>query len=299
MVDYVLRRNRRQKNSQEERSKVLERIARQAPAPDPTLDPQHEQQALNQAIREEPPAPKHDYWADLPTIPVNERLLDENLIITATRHDPAHATFDVLRTRLVQTLADKGWSRVGVTSPTPDCGKSFVAMNLAIALSRYENCRTVLMDMDLRNPSLAGLLGVDDVGSMGDFLRGERNLLQQFRRFGDNGLKIGKKLAIGLNDRIEPYAAELLARSSTHALLEDMEDTLAPDVVLYDLPPALAQDDVIAFRHMFDGVLIVAGGGQTTSDEIREVMRRLGDDIPLLGVVLNKADDNPTQAYGY
>jgi Mrp family chromosome partitioning ATPase len=295
MVDYVLRRNRRQKADTEERSQVLERIARQTPEPEPVED----EQALRTAMRADPEPPREDIWEALPTIPVNERLLDENLIITATRHDPAHATFDVLRTRLVQTLADKGWNRVAITSPTQDCGKSFVAMNLAIALSRYENCRTVLLDMDLRKPSLADLLGIENPGSMGDFLRGDRAVEQQFHRFGENGLKIGKKLAIGLNDRIEPYAAELLARETTHLRIEEMEDDLTPDVVLYDLPPALALDDVIAFRQMYDGVLIVAGGGQTTSPEIREVMRRLGDDIPLLGVVLNKADSAPTQEYGY
>jgi Mrp family chromosome partitioning ATPase len=295
MVNYVLRRNRRQKQDKQERSELLERIARQTPEPS-------EEQAVQQAMRESDPVPLDDQadpWDTLKTIPVNERLLDENLIITATRHDPAHATFDVLRTRLVQTLSDKGWSRVAITSPTQDCGKSFVAMNLAIALSRYENCRTVLLDMDLRKPSLAELVGVQDAGSMGDFLRGAREVEDQFRRFGDNTLKIGQKLAIGLNDRIEPYAAELLARDTTHLRIEEMEDELTPDVVLYDLPPALAQDDVIAFRQMFDGVLIVAGGGQTTSSEIREVMRRMGDDIPLLGVVLNKADNAPVQDYGY
>ncbi|WP_420569064.1 CpsD/CapB family tyrosine-protein kinase [Thalassovita sp.] len=298
MVDYVLRRNRRQKMDTEERSKLLERIARQTPEPEVEPEPQPQPEAA-----EPDPlpaaAPQIDPWSTLPTIPVNERLLDEHLIITATRHDPAHATFDVLRTRLVQTLSEKGWSRVGITSPTQDCGKSFVSMNLAIALSRYENCRTVLLDMDLRKPSLADLVGVHEAGSMGDFLRGDREVNEQFHRFAENNLKIGNQLAIGLNDRIEPYAAELLARETTHLRIEEMEDELTPDVVLYDLPPALAQDDVIAFRQMYDGVLIVAGGGQTTSAEIREVMRRLGDDVPLLGVVLNKADNAPTQQYSY
>jgi Mrp family chromosome partitioning ATPase len=290
MVDYVLRRNRRQKQDTEERSKLLERIARQSSEPEVEPQTQTPDPYEDDAV---------DLWDSLPEIPVNERLLDENLIITATRHDPAHATFDVLRTRLVQTLTDKGWSRVGITSPTQDCGKSFVAMNLAIALSRYENCRTVLMDMDLRKPSLADMLGIHNPGSMGDFLRGDREVQDQFHRFGENSLKIGKRLAVGLNDRIESYAAELLARETSHLRIEEMEDDLAPDVVLYDLPPALALDDVIAFRQMYDGVLIVAGGGQTTSPEIREVMRRLGDDIPLLGVVLNKADNVQAQDYSY
>jgi Mrp family chromosome partitioning ATPase len=293
MVDYVLRRNRRPKMDKKERSELLERVARHEPVADERpQDPPAENAQRAASSRLDP-------WDDLPIIPVNERLMDENLIITATRHDPAHAAFDVLRTRLVQTLQDKGWNRVAITSPTKGCGKSFVAVNLAIALSRYANYRTVLMDMDLRDPSIATLLGVENPGSIGAFLRGERSMEQQFHKFGPNNLKIGQRLAIAMNDTLEPYAAELLARPSTQDRIHEMEETLQPDVVLYDLLPALAHDDVIAFREMFDGVLIVAGGGQTTQAEIREVMRRLGDNTPLLGVVLNKADDARTDEYSY
>lgn len=291
MVKYVLRRNR-QEQIEDTKPALLERVARHA------ADTQAEEQAVREALRAKAPAAP-DLWDDLPEIPVDARLMDENLIITATRHDPAHATFDVLRTRLVQTLSEKGWKRVAITSPTSDCGKSFVALNLAITLSRYENCRTVLMDMDLRNPSLAKLLGVEHPGSMGGWLRGERKTTQHFHRFARNTLKIGQTLAIGLNDQIEPYAAELLQNPATRDRLEQMEAELSPDIVLYDLPPALVQDDVIALRHMYDGVFIVAGGGTTTSAEIREVMRRLGEDVPLLGVILNKAEGAPTEEYGY
>ncbi|MDF1802038.1 CpsD/CapB family tyrosine-protein kinase [Thalassovita sp.] len=297
MVNYVLRRNRREqiepKPAEPDRAALLERVARHA------ADVEEQERHVRDALREQEEAAQTNAWDQLPTIPVDERLMDENLIITATRHDPAHATFDVLRTRLVQTLSEKGWRRVAITSPTSNCGKSFVATNLAITLSRYDNCRTVLMDMDMRAPSLAGLLGVEDAGSMGAYLRGERDLKDQFRRFGPNHLKIGNTLAIGLNDKIEPYAAELLQQANTRDRIEDMEAQLSPDIVLYDLPPALVQDDVIAFRNMFDGVLIVAGGGQTKSSEITEVMHRLGEETPLLGVILNRAEGAPHEEYGY
>lgn len=293
MVEYVLRRKRQERSNTDDRAKLLERVARNA------ADTQDQENAVRAAVRGQTAAPQVSLWDQLPEMSVDGRLLDEHLIITATRHDPAHASFDVLRTRLVQTLSEKGWRRVAITSPTSNCGKSFVAMNLAITLSRYDNCRTVLLDMDLRNPSLAGLLGVQDSGSIGAWLRGERPVTQQFRRFGDNTLKIGKSVAVALNDTLEPYAAELLQRASTRARIEEMEAQLAPNIVLYDLPPALVQDDVIAFRHMFDGVLMVAGGGQTKADEIRESLRRIGDDVPLLGVILNKAEGAPTEEYGY
>jgi len=93
-------------------------------------------------------------------VPLDTRHLIRNRLISATREDPAHVAFDVLRTKLVATLRARGWHRVAITSATPDCGKSFVAANLAISLSRQSGLRTVLMDMDLRRPSLATMLGI-------------------------------------------------------------------------------------------------------------------------------------------
>lgn len=238
-------------------------------------------------------------WGDLGIIPVDPAHLENNLIITAGRHDPAHGAFDVLRTRLVQALFENDWKRVGITSPTRDCGKTFTAVNLAISLSRYETNRTVLMDMDMRNPSVADVLGAPDPASMGDFLQGRVTPSNYFMRLGRNALNIGSNLAVGLNNKVEPYAAELIQDPLTDAAFSRMMRELDPDVVLYDLPPALAYDDVIAFKRHFDGILMVVGGGKTTTDEIHESMRRIGDDVPLLGVVLNQAEGDRNMEYNY
>ncbi|UYV38729.1 CpsD/CapB family tyrosine-protein kinase [Rhodobacteraceae bacterium D3-12] len=271
--------------------------AEQAPAPEPEPEPAPEPEP------EPEPAPElaspETIWSSLGAIPVDPKHLERNLIITAGRHDPAHGAFDVLRTRLVQTLFENDWKRVGITSPTRDCGKTFTAVNLAISLSRYETNRTVLMDMDMRNPSVANVIGANDPASMGDFLQGRDAPASFFRRLGRNALNIGSNLAVGLNNRVEPYASELLQDPLTDAALARMMDQLDPDVVLYDLPPALAFDDVIAFKRHFDGILMVIGGGTTKSAEIQESMRRLGDDVPLLGVVLNQAEGETRMGYSY
>ncbi|WP_412565017.1 tyrosine-protein kinase family protein [Thalassobius sp. MITS945101] len=240
-----------------------------------------------------------DVWPQLGPMPVQRNQMAQNLIITASRRNPVHAAFDVLRARLLNALTDNGWKRVAITSPTRDCGKTFVSVNLAVTLSRYENCRTILLDMDMRNPSVAKTLGLRDVGSMGDYLRGEVPTRDQFFKFDSNDMKIGDNLAIAMNDRIEPYASELMQQPATAELLQRMEAELSPDVILYDLPPALANDDVIAFEDNFDGVLIVIDGTRTSGQDVREVMRRLGDSVPLLGVVLNKAEDATGEEYGY
>ncbi|MDX1781086.1 MAG: CpsD/CapB family tyrosine-protein kinase [Thalassovita sp.] len=240
-----------------------------------------------------------DIWSELPTIPVDLNVLERNLIITARRQNPSHAAFAVLRGRLFQTLMEKGWKRVAITSPTRDCGKSFVSVNLAIALSRYENCRTVLMDLDMRNPSISRLVGEAHPGSIGDYLRGLTPLQDHFFRFAENDLNIGGNLTIAMNDKVEQYASELLQEPATAECLAVMERALKPTVILFDLPPALAHDDVMAFRDNFDAVLVVIDGTRTHAAQVREVMRRLGEDCPLLGVVMNKAEDATGEEYGY
>lgn len=290
-------------------------ISRDTQAPDPTDDPL-DHTPPPELARPDPETPAtppifnapdntapdtdiEETWMKLGSIPVDPAHLERNLIITAGRHDPAHGAFDVLRTRLVQTLYENDWKRVAITSPTRDCGKTFTSVNLAISLSRYETNRTVLMDMDMRNPSVANVLGAANPASMGDFLQGNVEPTDFFKRLGRNALNIGSNLAVGLNDRIEPYAAELFQDPHADATLERMMKTLAPDVVLYDLPPALAFDDVIAFRKHYDGVLMVIGGGSTTADEIHESMRRIGEDVPLLGVVLNQSEGETRLGYTY
>ncbi|MFD1342245.1 CpsD/CapB family tyrosine-protein kinase [Litorisediminicola beolgyonensis] len=229
----------------------------------------------------------------------DEAQLDRARIITAARHDPAHASFDILRTRLLQALRERGWTRVAITSPTKGCGKTFTAANLAVSLSRQENCRTILMDLDMRQPSLHKVFGQTGVGPVGDLLRGKTGPEGHLRRFASNTFHAGRNIAFGFNDTQEHYAAELLADPRTAVALDTLEARLKPDVLLFDLPPALYSDDVIAFRPCFDAVLLVIGGGLTTEKEIRDTERRLGADTPLLGMVLNRAEDTDERRYTY
>lgn len=268
------------------------------PASDPVPEaPQTPEPAP--VVAKAPAVEEFDVWEDLGTISLEERILDKNRIITGSRSDSAHNTFDVLRTRLLQALADKGWSRVAITSPTQGCGKTFTAANLALSLSRQENCRTVLMDFDLRRPGLAKALGVQNAGNMGDLLRGKVDPVDHLKRLGPNTMNAGTNIAFGLNDAAETYASELLLDPKTGKLLDELDEMFNPDVVLFDLPPALFSDDVLALRPHIDGVLLVVGGGLTTQAEIKEVESRLGDDTPLLGIVLNKAEGVNATNYEY
>jgi|GEM_PF-215628 len=231
-------------------------------------------------------------WESLAPVTLNEAHLVGNGLFPAVSSDPAAAAFDILRTRLLQGLADKGWRRIAVTSPTHGCGKSFVATNLALSLARRPESRTVLLDMDLRRPQLAGLLGLRDLAPLQEFLSGEQPLESHFRR-------VGRTLALGLNGAAVPEASEVLHDPDTGLALHAMVDQLDPGVVILDLPPALVNDDVLALAGDVDAVLLVTDGTRTSPEDIRACERLFAGRLPLMGVVLNRAQDRKTSRYRY
>jgi len=231
-------------------------------------------------------------WESLTPVTLNaDHLIGNGLFPTACA-DPAAAAFDILRTRLLHGLAEKGWRRIAVTSPTHGCGKSFVATNLALALARRPDSRTILMDMDLRRPQLAGLLGVRDMAPLTEFLSGEQPLESQFRR-------VGRTLALGLNGTAVDDAAQILHDPDTALALKAMLEQLDPEVVIHDMPPALVNDDVLAMAPQIDAVLLVTDGTRTSPEEIRACERQFANRLPLMGVVLNRAQDRRVGRYRY
>lgn len=232
----------------------------------------------------------HDPWDAFETVSLDPDHLTRNRILTGDQNQPAQTAFDLLRTKLMHTLKEHGWKRVAITSPTEDCGKTFVAINLALSLARRDNSRTVLMDVDLRNPSISTVLGVPAHNRMRHYLDGKMREHEFLR-------KIGKNLMVGLNSKPETNASEILQRRTTHETLEIMGHELDPDVVLYDLPAVLKYDDVLAFLPQVDGILLVVGGGKTKAAEIRKTEKILGDQVPLLGVILNRDESISSRLY--
>jgi len=231
-------------------------------------------------------------WDSLGPVQLSLDHLAGNGLFPVTSDDPAVAAFDQLRSHLLHGLGQKGWHRVAVTSPTHGCGKSFVATNLALSLARRPASRNVLIDLDLRRPRLADLLGIADAAPLEEFLTGEQPLEGVFRRF-------GRTLALGLNGRPVEMASELLHSHETAEALAALQEQLDPEVILCDLPPALGTDDVLALTASLDAVLLVTDGTRTTPDEIRACERQFDGRLPLLGVVLNRAQDRASRRYAY
>lgn len=231
-------------------------------------------------------------WAALRGIALTAGQSDQGRLVCHDRHDPAHSPLDMMRTRISQAMAEHGWRRIAVTSPTKGCGKTFVSANLALSLARRRSLRIGLMDLDLRLPSLARVFGVQEAGSLAGLLDGDTPTGAHFRRLGDN-------LAIAFNGRRQTDSAERLGDPRMAATLARIDAELAPDLTIFDLPPMLACDDFLAFLPRVDCALFVAGGGITRAEEIRRCCQLIEGRVPLLGIVLNQADDPEPERYHY
>lgn len=230
-------------------------------------------------------------WEALPLVAPDRKTLELQRIV-GQASGPEMGAFDVLRTRVLHQMRAKGWKRLGITSPTASCGKTTVALNLAFGIARNPELRCVVLETDLRRPSMLKKLGLRPGPDFGKVLRGESD-------FAEQGVRCARNLALGICAGPMRAPAELLQSSSAVAALAGIEAIYAPDIVIFDLPPMLAGDDVTAFSGQLDCVLLLAGAETTTVKEIDVCERDLAAQTNVLGVVLNKCRYmDRTEGYG-
>lgn len=238
-----------------------------------------------------PPAPRKRTWRDLPTIDLSNQRLRRNRIVSADRSDPSHVAIDMLRTRLMGSFRDTRCPTLAITSPRGGCGKTTLALNLAFSFAQQKDLRVGLIDLDLRRPSVARLLGHDEPCDLEGFLRGDRTMAQSLLRYGPS-------LVFALNTLRVTSPAELLMECIPGTVLPMMRESLDLGLIIFDLPPMLAADDTLAVLPAVDGVLLVAAAGETSMSEIDTCERDLSQHGKLAGIVLNKCRYLPDR-YGY
>ena len=95
-----------------------------------------------------------------PQIELDRAHLKSQQIFAYDGKDLRSRSFDMLRTEVLQSMDLKGWKTLAITSPTPSCGKTFTAVNLALSMSRQAERQVFLADLDLRKPRVAASLGL-------------------------------------------------------------------------------------------------------------------------------------------
>ncbi len=236
------------------------------------------------------PAEVDAAWADLAPVRLDPRHLQRNRIVAHGSGSEA-VPFDMMRTRFLQQMRLNGWTRIAVTSPSPSCGKSTVAANLAFSLARQSDLRVILAEVDLRRPVLTSMLGIAARHSFGGVLSGSA-------QFGDNAVRSGENLAIATSALPMRASAEVLQAPRAAEVIAAIDARYAPSVMIFDMPPMLVGDDVMAFADKVDCVLLIAAAESSTIAEVDSCERDLAQQTNVLGVVLNKCR-YLEKSYGY
>lgn len=213
--------------------------------------------------------------------------LENHRIVAFSKKHPSNRAFDVLRTQVLQKMGQNGWRTLAITSPIRGSGKSVVAINLAISIAHQTQRTAMLVDFDLRRPSVARYLGLPDHTSLNEVFDGSAQVADALV---NPGLP---RLVVLPTQRLVPKSSELLSSRKVGHIITDLRDRYADRIVIFDLPPVLAADDVIAVLPRIDCVLLVVGSGTSSEKEIEDSMRLLGA-ANLLGVVLTK-DEVPVR----
>ncbi len=248
---------------------------------------------MPEAVAPEARPPARDAaWAALQPFTADPARMAANRIVSFQGGREA-ATFDVMRTKVLQQMRANNWRRLAITSPTQGCGKSTITLNLGFSLARQSDLRTIVAELDLRRPSLARMLGITGRSSMAQVLEGRAD-------FADVALRHGGNLALATNQGQVRNPAELFHSVGVPPALAAIEALYRPDVVLFDMPPMLVSDDAMAFVGQVDAVLLIAGAEATTIKEIDACERELATQTNVMGVVLNKCRFmGPDYGYSY
>lgn len=229
-------------------------------------------------------------WQALPMHHLTPELMDAHRIVHDKRTQES-TSFDVLRTRVLKLMAANGWTRVAITSPTVDCGKSTISINLGMGLARNVDVSCILMDVDMRRPGLVDKLGITS-GQMSS------DVLQGLGTFEDNACRLQEHFAVSINTMGSKNPSDFLQSSAVSTVLQDIETRYQPTAMLFDMPPLMVNDDTIAFLPNVDCAIVVAAAEYTTINEIDQCEKELAEHTNVLGVVLNKCRFSG-RAYGY
>ena len=195
--------------------------------------------------------------------------------------DGASSQFDMLRTKILGEMQEKGWRSLGITSPMARSGKTVIAVNLSISIARGIHKDIVLADLDLRHPSIAGYLGIDNSPDLSDFLEGRIEFMEPLVNPGI------PRLLILPNRTSHSNSSDMMVSPAMTALPQRLQAMANVQLVIYDLPPALPTDDTLAFLPHVDCILVVVAEGVTTKQEL-DATRKLLRKHNVLGYVLNK-----------
>jgi non-specific protein-tyrosine kinase len=218
--------------------------------------------------------------------------LKDKLIPAHDPFSPVAESYRLVRSNIQFMAIDQPAKSIVITSPNPGEGKTTTTANLAIAMAQAE-LRIILVDADLRRPTLHKVFGLPNLGGLTELLRSpELEPDSQLRQTGIENLRLMT------SGPLPPNPAELLSSQRMTHLVQRLEEMA--DVIIFDSPPLLAVTDAVVLSKRVSGAILVIQAGRTRRDVTRQALKRLDQvGANILGAILNQVSHRGSSAYQY
>lgn len=204
------------------------------------------------------------------------------------------SAYRILRTRLMQRMRANNWQTLGICAAGECEGKTLTAVNLAMSISAEIGQEAVLIDLDLRKPTIHERLGIAPGAfvDLGDYLQGNTDDVA------DLLITPGvDRLGCILNATPINRSSDLLGSPRGRKLFDDLRARLQPGtIIIVDLPPLLSTDDALVVASMVDTMLFVVAEGITKRQDLVEAQQLLHE-CNVIGTLLNRSVEQDPRKY--
>ena len=213
----------------------------------------------------------------------DDLVLDDKLVSFFAPSSMVSEQFRRLRTHIIKPGLDNSPKTILVTSAMAGEGKSLIAINLAITIAVELHSHALLVDCDLRNPSLSRFFGLQGEKGLSDYLVGNADIQDLLVKSSVD------KLSILSGGRIQENPVELIGSNRMKAFVQDLKSRYEDRYIILDSSPLLATTEPSVLAEMVDGILLVVKSGDTPRESIQQALKLIKKD-KILGVVLNSTE---------
>ncbi len=211
---------------------------------------------------------------------IDANAVDKRIVCIVSVHSSAAEQYKRLRARLIRETAPTLQNNIVITSPDVGEGKSITAINLAAALANEMDYTVLLIDADLKRPSVHKYLGIENRYGLSDCLMGHRSFADVLIKTG-----LGNLALLTAGSAVE-NPSELLSSEAMRRLVQEMKHRYRDRYIIIDSPPILMTAEALSLASYADGVLLVIEAGRTTPEKALNAISHIkGSNV--LGVVLN------------
>ena len=215
---------------------------------------------------------------------VNPDLVDRHIVCLTEPHSFVGEQYKKLRARILKATSKDFLNTIMVTSPDIGEGKTITALNLAVTMANEFDYTVLLVDADLKHPTISRYLGLESKYGLSDYLMNKAKLQDILIKTG-----IGKLVVLPAGNPLE-NAAELLSSERMKSLVQELKRRYKDRYIIFDSSPILITADSLSLSRYMDGLVFVVQAYHTTPKTVSHALSLIkGSNI--LGIVFNNVPE--------